>query len=140
MAAPRVSQLLAARLVRREPIRRPSEGLGQPPHLAAPDPRTLEVTQLVSLPHRSGPERTYTLDAYFFFPQSWGVSPTSYSMGDFYRDASIRMRLHSPTVLLADLADLNSPRNPGTMLRQQLPLLLTEDEPSEVAQRQVYRV
>ena len=129
MAAPRVSQLLAARLVRREPIRRPSEGLGQPPHLAAPDPRTLEVTQLVSLPHRSGPERTYTLDAYFFFPQSWGVSPTSYSMGDFYRDASIRMRLHSPTVLLADLADLNSPRNPGTMLRQQLPLLLTEDAP-----------
>ncbi|MBL9045380.1 MAG: hypothetical protein JNM83_27470 [Myxococcales bacterium] len=127
MAAPRVSQLLAARLVRRKPARRPSEGIGQPPQLSAPDPRTLEVTQLLPLPR--GPERTYTLDAYFFFPQSFGVSPTSYSMSDFYRDASIRMRLHSPTVLLADLADLNSPRNPGTMLRQQLPLLLTDDAP-----------
>ncbi|HND08818.1 MAG TPA: hypothetical protein PKL17_04535 [Pseudomonadota bacterium] len=127
MAAPRVSQLLASRLIRRQPVRRPSEGLGQPPQIVAPDPRTLEITQLLALP--SGPERTYKLDAYFFFPPSFGISDTSYSQSDFYGDASIRMRLHSPTVLLADLADLNSPRNPGTMLRQQLPLLLTDDAP-----------
>ena len=127
MAAPRISQLLAAQLVRRRPARRLSDGLRQAPLLTAPDPRTLEIAQLLPLP--SGPERTYTLDAYFFFPQSFGVSPTSYSVSDFYRDASIRMRLHSPTVLLADLADLNSPRNPGATLRQQLPLLLTDDAP-----------
>ena len=38
--------------------------------IVAPDPRTLEITQLLVLP--SGPERTYKLDAYFF-PPSFGI-------------------------------------------------------------------
>ena len=130
MASPRVKNLLP-RLIRRQQTRRMSEGLGQPPQLAAPDPRTLEITQLLSLP-LSG-QRTYTLDAYLFFPTAFGVHENNYSSADFYRDASIRMRLHSPTVLLADLSDLASPRNPGAMLRKQLPLLLTDDAPKASA-------
>lgn len=127
MAAARVRKFLPARLIRRQKLQRPSEGLGQPPRLSAPDPRTVEITQLLSLP--SFGQRTGTLDAYFFFPSEFGLNLQTYSLSDFYRDASIRMRLHSPTVLLADLSDLSSPRNPGTALRKQLPLLLTDDSP-----------
>lgn len=72
----------------------------------------------------------YALDAYFFFPPSFGVSEETWPRDDFYRDAEVFMRLHAPHIQLGQLADLESPQNPGALLRQQLPRLLDEHAPS----------
>lgn len=103
-------------------------------HIDAPvvsvrDMRTLEIRRFLPLPRRHNEARTFTLDAYFYFPRSFGITPESWGPDAFYRDFSTLMRLHAPGVRLADLADLANPQNPGALLRQQLPLLLTSDAP-----------
>ena len=100
-----------------------------PPLVSTRDPRTLEIRQFLPLPRNKDEERIYTLDAYFYFPRSFGISADSWNQEAFYRDADIFMRLHSPGQRLSDLSDLESPQNPGALLRRQLPLLLTDDAP-----------
>lgn len=104
-------------------------GAADCPVVSTRDVRTLEIRRFLPLPRRHNEARTYTLDAYFYFPRSFGITPDTFSTDDFYRDASTLMRLHAPGARLSDLADLGNPQNPGAMLRQQLPLLLTDDAP-----------
>ncbi len=98
------------------------------PHLSVRDPRTLEIRQFLPLPRRRDEERVYILDAFFYFPRSFGISAESWTREDFYRDADLFMRLHAPGLLLGELADLEG-EHPGALLRHQLPLLLTDDAP-----------
>lgn len=109
------------------------------PVVTAPDRRTLEIRHFWPLPREKarglagrGDKAAwrYGLDAYFFFPPSFGVTEETWPRDDFYRDAEVYMRLHAPHIRLAQLADLESPQNPGALLRQQLPRLLGTQAPS----------
>lgn len=99
------------------------------PVLSIRDPRTLEIRQFLPLPRGRDEQYLHTLDAYFYFPRSFGISAETWSQADFYRDAEIFMRLHAPGIELSELADLDSDQNPGAALRRQLPLLLSDNAP-----------
>lgn len=104
------------------------------PEVRGRDRRTLEIRYFLPLPRpgQGGEEKelSYTLDAYFYFPHSFGISEATLLRDQFYRSASSYMRLHAPGLKLAELADLDNDNNPGTALRNQLPLLMTERSPS----------
>lgn len=110
-----------------------------PPEVSGRDRRTLEIRYFLPLP-RPGQDKSksksrdkevsYTLDAYFYFPHSFGVNSATLPREQFYRSANSYMRLHAPGLKLSELADLDNDNNPGTALRNQLPLLMTERAPS----------
>ncbi len=133
MAAPRIVGRIAAA---RRQLALTASGEGQrvtgdvtAPIITIRDPRTLEIRQFLPLPRARDEQYLYTLDAYFYFPRSFGISAESWSQADFYRDADIFMRLHAPGMELGELADLDNAQNPGAVLRRQLPLLLSDDAP-----------
>lgn len=101
------------------------------PEVSGRDRRTLEIRYFLPLP-RPGDDKeiSYTLDAYFYFPHSFGVNSATLPREQFYRSANSYLRLHAPGLKLSELADLDNDNNPGTALRQQLPLLMTERAPS----------
>lgn len=100
-----------------------------PPVVSMRDPRTLEIRQFMPLPRQGDREDVYELDAYFYFPQSFGINAETWPREDVYRDADTYLRLHAPGLPLSELADLENENNPGTLLRRQLPLLMTENAP-----------
>lgn len=100
------------------------------PELAARDRRTLELRQFFQLPRKAGEERSYETRVWLYFPRGFGISGQSWSNEAFYRDASVYMRLHAPSLSLRELADLEHPTSPASVLRRELPGLLDEQAPS----------
>jgi hypothetical protein len=98
------------------------------PQVSARDKRTLEVRQVFPLPRPGSPGR-YHLDLYLYLPRSFGISPSSFSRADFYRDGQAYLRLTSSGLSLADLYDLKNPANPAAILRGQLAALVGEQAP-----------
>lgn len=92
------------------------------------DRRTLEIRHLFPLPAQ-GEESSYTYDAYLFFPASFGVTPQSWTRSDFYRTATLQLRLNSPHLSLHDLANLEQSQNPAGHLRKLINRLLEPDVP-----------
>jgi hypothetical protein len=99
------------------------------PEVRSPDRRTLEIRYFLPLPRGEQKEVSYTLDAYFYFPNSFGINNVTLPRDEFYRSANSYMRLHAPGLKLSELADLENGNNPGAALRQQLPLLMSECPP-----------
>jgi hypothetical protein len=100
------------------------------PEVAARDRRTLELRQFFPLPHAAGEERVYDTHIWFYFPRGFGITPTTWNYDGFYRDVNVYMRLHAPRLQLKDLADLEHPTSPASVLRRALPALLEERAPS----------
>lgn len=96
--------------------------------VARKDRRTLEIRHLFPLPQQ-GEETSYTYDAYLFFPATFGIGPQSWSRSDFYRNATLQLRLNSPHLSLHDLADLEQAQNPAGHLRKLINHLLEPDVP-----------
>ena len=101
--------------------------------VAARDRRTLEVRQLFALPHKKGEETTYETKVWLYFPRGFGISPQSWTVDAFYKDAHTYMRLHAPSLRLKDFADLEHPTNPAAILRRQLPMLVEDSAPTAQA-------
>jgi hypothetical protein len=101
--------------------------------VTARDQRTIEVRQVFMLPQVLGEEVSYHTDLWFHFPPGFGISPATFSVDNFYRDAQVHLRLHAPSLTLHDLADLDHPGHPGTRLRNLLPRLLSADVPPAAA-------
>ncbi len=137
MAAPRLSSQRAAAFSQRSRESRygePSESTIAAQRIAVPvvsmrDRLTLEIRQFLPLPRTQDKEASYALDAYFYFPQHFEINNETWPREDFYRDAETYLRLHAPGLQLAELADLENVNNPGTLLRHQLPLLMSEQAP-----------
>lgn len=115
----------------------PSGGLPRPtprdhfaPELAARDRRTLELRQFFQLPRKAGDERSHETHLWLYFPRGFGITAQSWSNEAFYRDASVYMRLHAPSLTLRELADLEHPTSPASVLRRELPGLLDEQAPT----------
>ncbi len=125
MVAARVEELVSP-LVAVDPPRQASFGA---PEIAIRDRRTLELRQFFPLPIGAATETTYTLEAFFFFPPSFQVNPSTLDDETFYRALQVYMRLHAPRHRLRDLADLRDEHNPGTVLRRLMPQLLEEKAP-----------
>jgi hypothetical protein len=104
-----------------------------PIDVTARDQRTIEVRQVFLLPQAPGEEVSYQTDLWFHFSPGFGISPATFSVDDFYRDAQVHLRLHAPALTLHELADLDHPGHPGTQLRNLLPRLLSEDVPPSAA-------
>lgn len=100
------------------------------PDVAARDRRTLELRQFFQLPRRPGEERAYETRFWFYFPRGFGITPKTWNHDGFYRDVNVFMRLHAPTLKLKDIADLEHPTNPASVLRRALPALLEARAPS----------
>lgn len=100
------------------------------PEVAARDRRTLELRQFFRLPHTPGEERAYDTRIWFYFPRGFGITPKTWNHEGFYRDVNVFMRLHAPTLQLKDIANLEHPTNPASVLRRALPALLEERAPS----------
>lgn len=100
------------------------------PEVTARDRRTLELRQFFVLPRRAGEERSYETRLWFYFPRGFGITPTTWTHDGFYRDVNVFMRLHAPSLKLRDIADLEHPTNPASVLRRALPGLLEEHAPS----------
>ena len=96
----------------------------------ARDRRTIEIRQYFPLPKLKQPEQSYRTEMFFFFPSGFGLLPGTFKSTDFYRRSKIYMRLHSPSMPLKEVYDLKTADNPATILRRQLPLLLTKEAPS----------
>ncbi|OGQ20257.1 MAG: hypothetical protein A2138_24055 [Deltaproteobacteria bacterium RBG_16_71_12] len=100
------------------------------PELAARDRRTLELRQFFQLPRKAGEDKSYETHLWLYFPRGFGISHQSWSNEAFYRDATVYMRLHAPSLTLRELADLEHPTSPASVLRRELPGLLDEQAPS----------
>jgi hypothetical protein len=100
------------------------------PEVAARDKRTLELRQFFPLPRSPGEERGYETRIWFYFPRGFGITPTTWNHDAFYRDVNVFMRLHAPSLKLKDLANLDFPSNPASVLRRALPELLSDKAPS----------
>ncbi len=103
------------------------------PQLVSRDQRTVELRQFYPLPISSSEEYSYSLDVYFFFPRSFGVSAATWNRDLFYRDTHVYLRLHAPTLTLRDLSNLDHLNNPIALLRQRLPLLLGPEAPASAS-------
>ena len=101
--------------------------------VAARDRRTLEVRQHFALPHKKGEETSYETRVWLYFPRGFGISPQSWNVDAFYKDAHTYMRLHAPSLRLKDFADLEHPANPAAILRRQLPMLVEDAAPTAQA-------
>jgi hypothetical protein len=100
------------------------------PDLAARDKRTLELRQFFKLPRTAGGEHAYETRIWFYFPRGFGITKQTWGHDAFYRDVNVFMRIHAPRLKLAQLADLEHPTNPASVLRKALPGLLEEKAPS----------
>jgi hypothetical protein len=103
------------------------------------DRRTLEFVQSFPVPRDTIAD--YTLDAYLYFPRSFGIMKTSFSADAFYRNARVFLRIATPQITLRDLCDLEHPHSPAAVLRRQLEHLLGSEPPSSsslVALAQMY--
>ena len=101
----------------------------EPPRFGRPevifrDQQTLELRQFYQLPTREELKVAYTLDAYFFFPRSFGITPQTWSRDVFYRNSNILTRLHAPGLSLRLLQDVNHPANPAHVLTQHMNRLM----------------
>jgi hypothetical protein len=101
--------------------------------VAARDRRTLELRQLFALPHKIDEETSYETKVWLYFPRGFGISPASWTVDAFYKDAHTFMRLHAPALRLKDFADLEHPTNPAAILRRQLPMLVEDVAPTAQA-------
>jgi hypothetical protein len=54
--------------------------------------------------------KSYDISLFFFLPASLGITPATYSKGNFYNDLIGRMRIKTPVFLLRDMA--SGPDNP----------------------------
>jgi hypothetical protein len=100
------------------------------PEVSARDRKTLEVRQFYAIPRETDREHSYELHAYFYFPRSFGIHDGTWGQEAFYRDANLFMRLHAPDLRLSELADLEHPTSPASILRRQLPMLLEDHAPT----------
>ncbi len=94
------------------------------PEVIFRDQQTLELRQFYQLPTREELKVAYTLDAYFFFPRSFGITPQTWSRDVFYRNTNILTRLHAPGLSLRLLQDINHPANPAHVLTQHMSRLM----------------
>ena len=101
--------------------------------VSARDRRTLEVRQHFAVPHEQGVQAAYETRVWLYFPRGFGITPQTWTVEDFYRDANLYMRLHAPGLTLKDFADLENPQNPAAVLRHQLPKLVEENAPTAEA-------
>jgi len=106
---------------------------GRELEVAARDRRTLELRQLFRVPHVRDVERTYETRVFLYFPRSFGITPSTWTPMEFYRDAHTFMRLHAPMLRLRDFANLEHSENPAAILRRELPRLLEETPPTSEA-------
>src|SRR5262245_58686671 len=72
------------------------------PVVSARDRRTLEIRQFLPLPRRQDQEEAYSLDAYFYFPQGFGINSETWTREAIYRDAETFLRLHAPGLQLSE--------------------------------------
>lgn len=100
------------------------------PEVSARDRRTVEVRQFYAIPRVAEREHSYELHAYFYFPRSFGITKDTWDRDAFYRDVNVFMRMHAPSLKLSELADLEHPTSPASVLRRQLPMLLEEHAPT----------
>lgn len=100
------------------------------PDLAARDRRTLELRQFFRLPRSAGTTHSYETRIWFYFPRGFGIGATTWGHDAFYRDVNVYLRIHAPRLQLKELADLEHPTNPASVLRRALPALLEERAPS----------
>ena len=100
------------------------------PDLAARDRRSLELRQFFRLPRTAGDQHNYETRIWFYFPRGFGISASTWGHDAFYRDVNVYMRIHAPRLQLKELADLEHPTNPASVLRRALPKLLEERAPS----------
>ncbi len=130
MVAPRLSEPTTGEHTPPSGLRREARPGDPAPELAARDRRTLELRQFFQLPRKEGEERSYETRVWLYFPRGFGISGQSWSNEAFYRDASVYLRLHAPSLTLRELADLEHPTSPASVLRRELPGLLDEQAPS----------
>lgn len=100
------------------------------PEVAARDRRTLELRQFFRLPRKRGEERVYDTKIWFYFARGFGISPSTWTREEFYQDINVYMRLHAPSLRLDELADLDHPTSPASVLRRALPKLIEPRAPS----------
>jgi hypothetical protein len=100
-----------------------------PSALVVRDNSTLEFRQFYPLPRHRDEEHNYALSVYFFFPRSFGMTPQTWPKEVFDRSTQTFLRLHAPLLTLKDLSNLDHPDNPVGLLRQRLPLLLSDNAP-----------
>ena len=91
------------------------------------DQQTLELRQYYPMPPPGTDSYSYALDAYFFFPRSFGVTPHTWNRDMFYRNTTIHTRLHAPGLTLAMLKDVHHPRNPAQTLLGRIGTLVEDD-------------
>src|SRR5256885_2249122 len=103
------------------------------PEGAARDRRPLELRQFYALPRKPGEERAYDTRLWFYFARGFGISPQTWTREEFYQDINVYMRLHAPKLKLDELADLDHPTSPASILRRSLPKLIEERAPSSEA-------
>ncbi len=118
------------------PTRLKAKGL---PRVLAKQQTTLELRRLLPIPE-SGQPRTYELDTYLFFPRPFHVDKHTWGTAEFYRDAKVYLRFTADGLSLAELGDLDHPRNPGAVLRRQLGDLVGAEAPSAQALSTLARV
>ena len=112
---------------------RPAVSLEGTPEVAARDRRTLELRQFYRLARKPGDERAYDTKIWFYFARGFGISPATWTREEFYQDISVYMRLHAQSLHLVELADLEHPTSPASILRRALPKLLEERAPTSEA-------
>lgn len=130
MVAPRLSEPTTGEHTPPSGLQRVLQPGDPEPELAARDRRTLELRQFFQLPRKPGEERAYETRVWLYFARGFGISAQSWGNEAFYRDASVYMRLHAPSLSLRELADLEHPTSPASVLRRELPGLLDEQAPS----------
>ncbi|HET6345240.1 MAG TPA: hypothetical protein VFH51_09915, partial [Myxococcota bacterium] len=96
------------------------------PTLSWRDQQTLEVRQFYPLPHAAEEPCAYALDAYFFFPRSFGITPQNWNREVFYRNTNILTRIHAPELSLRALTDLNRTDNPAGALQSRIDGLIAD--------------
>ncbi|RYF08946.1 MAG: hypothetical protein EOO40_07640, partial [Deltaproteobacteria bacterium] len=118
---------LRLRAPRSRPRTHASPGLVfRPPQVVARDQQTLEVRQFYPLPSGLDEALDYTMEAYFFFPRSFGIAPATWPREIFYRNTNILSRLHAHGLSLKVLKNVAHPHNPGALLLDHIGALVTE--------------
>lgn len=99
----------------------------QRPRIVSRDQQTLELRQYYPMPPPGTDSYSYALEAYFFFPRSFGVTPHTWNRDMFYRNTTIHTRLHAPGLTLEMLKDTRHPRNPAQALLGRIGSLVEDD-------------
>jgi hypothetical protein len=102
------------------------DGLRLDPHVFIRDRRSFEVRHFFDLP-APGNKAAWTVDYYLFFTRNIGITPQNWDTLEFYKSTQVLMRLQSHGLTLQQLADLTNPQNPGHVLLNQMPSLLSSE-------------